>query len=170
MIKTAHYLCFTKPIKLIFIWFLLPLVVFSCSDPASKNEKYDKEVELHKLENSRISQGNNERWKAGDTLTIVLPVEIDDYGRRSTFYYSYGYPVSLDYSSADDSLKIKGVLLQKWYESIPDLEPTVLDSSNLIFKLRILELSDENTKILMNSYEVGEEFDLHLKKYARPIK
>lgn len=115
----------------------------------------------------KIVKASNELYSKGDTMNIILPVSFDkDTGMKST-YYSAHYPYTLDYSDADDTLKVTGILLDKRYENTPF---NALDSLHLIFKLKLIELSDTNYHILWRKYQVGDEFDLHLRNYGRPME
>lgn len=135
----------------------------------NKREKnrINKEQQLLDDENLKIIQANNHKWETGDTLSIILPVRLDELTSNKSSYYSYGYPLTLDYSQADDTLKIKGILLNKSYESYSGL--TSSDSMDLVFKLKITELSNTDYKILGKKYEVGNELRIPLRDYGRPI-
>ena len=80
---------------------------------ARKNQKIEKGNAYYK-ENLEIVQSNNRRWNEGDTLDIMLPVRIRN-NKRSAYHYIY--PQTLDYSSVDDTLHIKGILICLLYTS-----------------------------------------------------
>lgn len=130
---------------------------------------YKIEEKINYLQILKNIQINNKEWNPGDTLEVLLPVETGVDEKKTTFYY-HEYSLTSGYSSAEDSLKIKGILLSKRYDFFPDLKPNVIDSSNLIFSLKILEISDSTTMILLEKYKPGDKFDLHLKKYGRLIE
>lgn len=120
------------------------------------------------LELKNINQINNDKWKVGDTLNIIFPIEYDPETGDKIINYSM-FPFSLDYSNAHDTLKIKGLLISKRFESSIS-EPDIVDSMNLVFNLKIIMLSDTNTYILGDRYKLDDKLDLYLKYYGRLIE
>lgn len=133
-------------------------------------DRHDAQQKLYDQKYYQIVRRADSRWNPGDTINFILPVNIDTDSSRYT-YYNIGYPYSLDYSSADDSISMKGVLLKKFYDDGRiDTNESETDSVHLVFKLKIIELSDTITKVDWEKLKIGDEFDLWLKLYGRPIE
>jgi|GEM_PF-6870307 len=133
------------------------------------NARINREEELYEKENLRIIQFNNSKWNVGDTMNFILPVKIQNDGKRTT-YFAGSYPYTLDYSLADDTLKVRAILIDKEYNKEVDRISNPQDLFKLVFKLKLLELSNVNTYNFTEKYEVGDEYDLPLKYYGRPIE
>lgn len=131
----------------------------------SSHGKMLRDEELHKKELTGIIIANDLKWRAGDTLNLILQVD-----NNNTIYYR-SYPGSLDYSFADDTLRMKGILISKYYSKVSGYETAKLsDPLNLVFKLRILELSNAEARNPVRKLEVGDKFVLSLEAYGRPIE
>lgn len=132
----------------------------------SDTKKLQRIAEEKKILEDIIST-NDANFAIGDTLNIILQVKSynDDY--HSIFYR--GYPQSLDYSVADDTLKVKGILIEKHYHTdAPHIQktPSLLD---LVFTLKILALNRANVYYGDSFLAIGDEFSLYLEAYARLI-
>ncbi len=107
---------------------------------------------------------DNKRRNIGDTINLLLKLE--DKGQYNSIYFN-GYPYSLDFSHADDTLKMTGILLDKYYD--PSADST--DIMNLIFSLKITELSHDNAREPgMKPLKIGDKFNLSLQRYGRPME
>ena len=131
-----------------------------------ENAKWENELKRLDLENYHIMQTNDKKWKVGNLIKIVLPVEFNKDGTKSARYYN-NYYASLDPFGFDDSLKINANILEKRY-SFPD-DSLKTDTAHIIFKLKITKLSNPNYKIFYEKFEVGDTLDLYLKAYCRYI-
>lgn len=121
--------------------------------------KRDKKEVLYKERLEEIIRTNNLKWQEGDTINVLLQVD-NDSGYNSIYYRSY--PASLDYSFADDTLEMKGLIKKK-------ISPATTDYLDIIFRLKILELNRPDVYNFAKKIKTGEEFDLHLESYARLI-
>lgn len=131
--------------------------------------RHDEQQKLYDKEYYQIVQKANKKWMLGDTISVILPVKFDTDSSRYT-YYKNGYPYSLDYSFSDDSFEMRGILLNKFYDDgTINMDVNNIDSVNLVFKLKVIELSDTITKVDWKKLKIGDEFDLWLKLYGRPI-
>ncbi len=123
----------------------------------------DKTIRAYAYENERIARKNYETVNIGDSLSLVLPVD-NNFGHPFTFF-KLGYPYSNDYStSADDTLILKGVLIDKFPGENKGL---TLDSTCLSFKVKIIEVSDTSVQI---GNKNGNQFSFCLQLYGRHIK
>lgn len=144
---------------------------------AKFTQNYYKEIEeeelvekdFHNQQTKKIIQANEEKWNIGDTLYIILPINKEESGYCSTYFNNYGYPYTLDYSLADDTLHLEGILLQKLYEDYAYPYTGTPDSLESIFKLKITAMSDMGCLILGEKYVLGDEYKLPLQSYGRCI-
>ena len=132
----------------------------------AKNRKiYEREIEVVKE--------NNDRFGIGDTIVFLIPIE-EKHGKKHTFFN--GFPTTLDYSHIDDTLVIKGILEEKFYENQtnPYPERPIPDPVDLTFKIKIMEMSDKEVNFEWThgkeSFKVGEYFPMNLGYYGRPIE
>lgn len=125
-------------------------------------EKMVKEEAFYEKELNAIIRTNNLKWQEGDTLNLILQIQKED--NHNSIYYR-GYPQSLDYSSASDTLRMKGLLLNKHYP----VQNKMTDSVNLSFNLKILELSHTNVYNFAEPVKLGDDFVLSLEAYGRLI-
>lgn len=125
-------------------------------------------VKREKIEEQKllgIIRENNSNWSKGDTIDIVL--QLSGKGDRKQVFYRH-HSLAYDYSTADDSLNIRGVLIDKQYDSSETISETEKTLS-LIFKIKILELSDTNA-YAVDRLKIEDIFDLDLASYGRFIE
>jgi hypothetical protein len=115
-----------------------------------------EEERKYKKEALNIILESDAQFAIGDTLTLIFPVE-KRLSRKITVHRLY--PYSLEFFEFEDTLKLRGILIEK-----------LKDSFDLRYKLNLTEISEENVLIQNSKYEVGDYFDLSLKEYGRPIK
>jgi len=125
-------------------------------------EEKEREVN-NKLELKKIIEENNLNWHIGDTIDVIFKLDVeDDYGE---IYYN-GYQYSLDFSLADDTLKMKGRIKEKYYDHG---NSRVNKHLNLIFKLEVIALKSNKASNYSDIKKVGDDFLLHLESYGRSI-
>jgi len=137
------------------------------------------EVEIQKMEERKIEkaelqyqqlldiiEANDSNWKKGDTLNLVLQLSSHGDGKHIFFRR---YPASLDYSTADDTLKMRGILIDKIYKDEIISDSEINDYSKLKFRLKILSLNFDNV-FSAKKLKIGDEYDIGLKTYGRLIE
>ena len=84
---------------------------------------------------------NDSRCQIGDTLNLIFHLDKDQESDHRMIYYR-NYPWSKDFSTTDDILKMKGLLLAKLYgenylisRKDKDFHPT--------FRVKIIDVSEE---------------------------
>lgn len=130
-------------------------------------EKMKREKEFHEKELINLIKANNSKWNIGDTLSIILDI---DSGSNVISYKPF--PLTLDYSNAEDTLKIKGILIDKFNSQnlLKGNSQKLEDLMDLYFKLKVLELNREYVMQGLNKVEIGSDFRLYLESYGRPIE
>lgn len=129
-----------------------------------KNSRYVKKLnqELN-FNKNRIKDfiiKNDKRWKYGDTIRVNFPIESID---------GYNFMYLKNYSDTKDSLSIKGVLIDKYYDtSNPKNESDKI--MELVFRIKILELFPTNVYGFGGDLMVGDDFNVPLKHYDRLIE
>jgi len=127
-----------------------------------RRKKYNEQERNNEKELASIIKNNDNKWMNKDTISILLQVK-KVRGSRLIFYSDY--PYSLDYSYADDTLQLKGVIVEKLYETGSK------DLFDLIFKIKVLELDNGLINSLdSENIKVGSNFNLHLESYGRLIE
>ena len=124
---------------------------------------------LYKIELEEIIMANIAKWQIGDTLSLLLPIKGDNQYKR---IYFLAYPESLRYSYVKDTLKVKGILQEKYYDpNFSSFKKIPINSPfNCIFRIKILELSSDISYYSAKKLHIGDEFVLHLESYGRPIE
>lgn len=131
--------------------------------------------EIRRLEEKRqrkelikLIEGNDLKWEPGDTMNLIFQLKEKE-GYRTIFFNRY--PRSKDFSFADDTLKMRGVLLEKFYGSGYSIyyDEESHKYFDLIFKLKIITL-DKEVNYWGDRIKVGDEFDLHLEAYGLKIE
>ena len=125
----------------------------------------EKDYNASEFEKKKLMQKNNAKAQTGDIINLVLPVKFNDEGKSAI--YCNNYPASLDYSSFDDSLKITGKLLRKKYHTFNELNK--IDTTEIIFELKILKYSNKNYEFFYEKYKIGDTIKIALGAYGRPI-
>jgi hypothetical protein len=130
-------------------------------------DRMEKNQQLEDLRNEarscKIMYSNVKKCLVGDVFNIILPVY-----QTCAYSTNQPYPLSLDYSSIafDDSLKIKCLFVQKKYE----MDSCGSDKINVIFKLKILKLSNPKYSIDWKKCKKGDTFNFLIEYYGRPIE
>lgn len=137
-------------------------IQFEIREERKRIAEEEKLLEQRLLNNIYL---NDSLWTKGDTLDIFL--QVDDHGKSKSVFYSAD-PYS-SFSMADDTVKVKGVLVDKFYKIYSKEEPDLKHPLSLYFKLKVLEVSDTATYEVSQKIEVGKEFDLNLGLYGRLI-
>ncbi len=111
---------------------------------------------------------NDSAWNKGDTLELTFQLSSEE---DCNYIFYLRYPNSLSFSLADDTLNMRGVLLDKFYskDRSGNEETRLKDVENLFFKLEIVDLNPLNICESTKELEVGQIYDLHLESYGRPI-
>ncbi len=101
---------------------------------------------------------NKNHWQVGDTLALTFPFDKEHFGKVITERI---FPYNMEVYEFEDKLKMKGILLA-----------TELDSFELVYKLRIIEVSEDSVFLYSTEQyaKVDEIFELPLKKYGRLIE
>jgi len=129
-------------------------------------QKITKENNLNEQLHSTIIQNNNLNWNVGDTIDVIL--QVHNINNKYHIYFT-GYPASLDYSRADDTLKMKGIIKNKILESkiSNNTNNKNILPHNVVFNLEVIGI---NLNKLSPSIKIGEIFKLDLDAYGRPIE
>ncbi len=96
-----------------------------------------------------------ETWNIKDTLSLIFPVSEEYFGKTIVERI---YPHTKEIYSFEDTLKLRGILLDKRY-----------DSTDVWFKLKIVSISDEDVLVFGEKYRSGDDFEFSLRTYGRPI-
>ncbi len=161
-----YYLCFAFHSKLNCKKFDNDEIIQFCNNEFLKTKnKWNEMARLFALRQYEIMQNNNKRWNIGDIITLNLPV-ISDNGVKSACY-CYTRLTSLDCSGFNDSLMVNGKLTDKQY--FTHYGSIKIDTNEIIFKLKILNISKLKYRIFNEEYEIGDTLDVYLNAYGRPI-
>lgn len=128
------------------------------------NYKWEREKKLNAVENTRIAKENFQSINVGDSIFLNFPVE-NKGGRKSTFFY-LGYPYSMKYSNADDSLQLKAVVIEKY---IGDSKDVATEPPCRAFKIKIIDMSDTSIEIMNEKYTRGYIYNFCINDYGRII-
>ena len=128
--------------------------------------KKDKETWLELM---NIVKLNDSRCQIGDTLNLIFHLDKDQESDHRMIYYR-NYPWSKDFSTTDDILKMKGLLLAKLYgenylisRKDKDFHPT--------FRVKIIDVSEEFYDISASMVKkIGDSYDIPLELYGLEIK
>ncbi|MBV6655165.1 MAG: hypothetical protein KI786_15470 [Mameliella sp.] len=150
-------------------------VNFDEAQEQAKNMKDRLELEMIKGDSIALEELksiialNDFIWNKGDTLELTFHLNSEE---DCNYIFYLRYPNSLTFSLADDTLNMKGVLLDKFYsrDRSGNAKTNPKDVRNLFFKLEIVDLNPlenicESAKIL----GIGQNYDLHLESYGRSI-
>jgi hypothetical protein len=130
---------------------------------------FEKEEKIRQklidFKQDRLMMENDFRCPVGTIVNILLPVQFD--GDNKYARYSQNFLKSFDYSMYNDSLKIKGLIIGKEY--IVQQLPEKTDTSEIMYKLKILKLSNSRYKIYQNKVAVFDTISFYLGAYGRPL-
>ncbi len=125
---------------------------------AMKDNKEDFEKCIK--ERLKVAQFNFNNWNLDDTIQLSFPTYFRDNKRNA---FTFGCSTSYD-SIISSYLFVDGILVSK------DTFLNYDNSTELIFKLRVINLSDPNTQILLNKVSVDDTLDINLFNYGRLIE
>ncbi len=91
------------------------------------------------------------QFKIGDTITIIMKVEIFEDQRNAVIPGCPDYGWTFD---PTNDLEIQGIVNDKYFKYV---------SPNAAFKVKIIKMNFPNTKILMEEVKVGDIIEMHLK-------
>ncbi|MEZ4829599.1 MAG: hypothetical protein R3C61_25435 [Bacteroidia bacterium] len=129
--------------------------------------EYDWSMYLNKRlkENISIAKMNNFTFNIGDTIRIHLPIQ-EKFGEKSTFYYGIGWPKSISDLDSVNSLGLTGIILGKDYG---EMHPSGKDSADLIFQIKVLNVSKEDVLISGKNIRRSDTMDFHVTSYGQLI-
>lgn len=114
---------------------------------------------------SSLARMNDQRIRIEDTVRICLPVGSLN-GQRTALYPSFN-----DHKERDtiplDTLVLIGVVLSKSYG---ELYPRGVDSSDLIYHLELLDISDAQITLYRDAIAQGDTLRFHVKQYGRDLQ
>lgn len=113
-------------------------------------KKYWKEITDCSEKKKNIAVANYNKFKVGDNISIYMPVDISDNYRNAVRYDCPTIDWTFD---PKKDLLIKGKIIDKFF---------INDTSNVFFKVKIENLSNSKTEILMNPVYVGDKKDFSL--------
>jgi hypothetical protein len=133
------------------------------------NYKSNFRDSINEIKNEEIATNNFSNISKSDSFNLIFPVEIKN-GKKYT-YFTEGYPYSLKYHSADDSVTMKVFLLDKYLGNYSD---GTIDKNSLMFKVKVIQLSDTNVFDFVlaskNKFNIGGQFEFCVNDYGRIIK
>ncbi|MEZ4934651.1 MAG: hypothetical protein R2788_21300 [Saprospiraceae bacterium] len=125
-----------------------------------EDEKYYARYDECDRKKEEFAQANLINWGLGDTLSLQYPVYTRD-NIRNAFYYVCPSEYSSDTS---EFLTLKGVLIKK------DTVSYYNGDKDWRFYLRVLDLSDSITNILLQHIVIDDTIQVDLKGYGRLIE
>lgn len=93
---------------------------------------------------------NYNKFKIGDSINIYMPVDTS-YRQRNAVLFACP-DIEWEFNPQKDLL-INGIITEKF---------NINDESNVFFKVKILKMNFDNTKILMEEVKRNDIFDFHL--------
>ena len=90
-------------------------------------------------------------YKIDDSINIYYPVDTEDGESNAIIYEDNDEWVF----NPEKDLKITGTIKEKFYLN---------KKTNVFFKIQIMKMSNENTKVLGKEMKVGKNYDFHLDK------
>lgn len=133
--------------------------IYDCQEIYERVIEHEQQrIKKTEEEALQIIINNRDRCVVGDTLNLIFPMD-NNYWRAGTKEAVLRlYPHSMEIFEFEDTIKLKGILLDK-----------LSDSIDLRFKLYVLELNLEEVLLLGDQYKVGDTLNLPVKSYGRLI-
>ena len=133
------------------------IIQFDKMEENKYRASYKKEIQVQ----SAIAKNNYNKFQAGDTLDLLLPLDRDGNHKGvyfNNFYYKKEY---------DDTLFLKCILLKK---EIYELKDSDLDHDEFVFSLKILDAQNRQLWMVDKDYTKGKTITrLSLYDYGRVI-
>lgn len=114
--------------------------------------------------NELLASRNFNSVKIGDSIVLILPVKREESAAYT--FFKGGYPYSYDYSTADDSLIINVLVIDKFQGERTGLSP--VNAKSLNFRVKIIKTSDSGVEVRADDRS-GDEFSFCLQLYGRKI-
>jgi len=143
-----------------------PIVVSNLLDQYSLIEKNrrDREQGMFVSSLDMIVQKNDSLFNAGDTLSAVFILDFD-FGQK---HIAYNNLVSDSvYYQYEDLVEILCVLESKFFEKRVTGK---IDSSDLNFSCRVINISDNNAYWITDKVEPGSRINISLRAYGRLLR
>lgn len=128
-------------------------------------KKVEIESKLFEQTKSKNIKFNFNNFNVQDTLNLILQLQIEN-EEKHVFYTN-----SQNFIIADDTFKVKGILIEKTFNGKNEISSKLTDSEyqDINFKIRTIEISHDN--VLMDSAIITIEsiINLNLARYHKQI-